>query len=244
MRLAAKNKYKYEDGTDRPDDRLIPFLDNPFVVGFHEGRLKYSKDFDVAMYKKIKSGMAYVEAYNALGFDTHVLGENRANAAGKRVMEKARDGKLFTDDETNYDSSVPREEMGELTPEEKRAYLKARTHYLEEMLQLQKNGIRLRGVLYILEEQEVKEDRFTMAESFIEKQKWLENGFNVTRCLRMFGVSDSGYYAWRARREDRGGKQAARTAERNNITEKVNGKTQYFYPAEKFAELIKERYAG
>lgn len=27
-------------------------------------------------------------------------------------------------------------------------------------------------------------------------------------------------------------------------TEKVNGKTQYFYPAEKFAELIKERYAG
>lgn len=67
----------------------------------------------------------------------------------------------------------------------------------------------------------MKEDRFTMAESFIEKQKRLENGFNVTQCLRMFGVSDSGYYAWRARREDRGGKQAARTAERNNIKEKM-----------------------
>ena len=138
MKLAAKNKYKYADGTDRPDDRLIPFLDNPFVIGFHEDRLKYSKDFDIALYKKIKSGMTYVEAYNALGFDTRVLGEDRANAAGKRVMAKARDGKLFTEDETNYDGSVPREEMGDLTPEEERAYLKARTHYLEEMLQLQK----------------------------------------------------------------------------------------------------------
>ncbi|MCD7747087.1 MAG: hypothetical protein LUI61_01920 [Firmicutes bacterium] len=27
-------------------------------------------------------------------------------------------------------------------------------------------------------------------------------------------------------------------------TEKVNGKTQYFFPAEKFAELLKKRYAG
>ena len=32
----------------------------------------------------------------------------------------------------------PFEQMGELTPEEERAYLKARTHYLEEMLIAQK----------------------------------------------------------------------------------------------------------
>jgi hypothetical protein len=140
MKLVKREeKYKYPDGTDRPDDRIIPFLDNPFVVGFKEDRLFYSKDFDVAMYKKIHDeGMTYVEAYNALGFDTNVLGENRANAAGKRIMEKARDHKLFTVDETSYDGSVPREEMGELTPEEERAYLKARTHYLEEMLSAQK----------------------------------------------------------------------------------------------------------
>lgn len=91
------------------------------------------------MYKKIHDeGMTYVQAYNALGFDTNVLGEDRANAAGKRVMEKARNHKLFTTDETSYDGSVPLEQMGELTPEEERAYLKARTHYLEEMLIAQK----------------------------------------------------------------------------------------------------------
>lgn len=132
-------EYKYEDGMDRPDDKIIPFLDNEFVTGFKEDRLFYSKDFDVAMYKKIKEeGMTYVQAYNALGFDTKILGENRANAAGKRVMEKARQNKLFTIDESSYDGSVPMEEMGKLTPEEERAYLKARTRYLEEMLLAQK----------------------------------------------------------------------------------------------------------
>lgn len=134
-------KYKYEDGTDRPDDKIIPFLDNEFVTGFKEDRLFYSKDFDVAMYKKIKEeGMTYVQAYNALGFDTKILGENSANAAGKRVMEKARQNKLFTIDESSYDGSVPMEEMGKLTPEEERAYLKARTRYLEEMLLAQKKS--------------------------------------------------------------------------------------------------------
>ena len=140
MKLVKREeKYKYPDGTDRPDEKIIPFLDNPFVAGFKEDRLFYSKDFDVAMYKKIHDeGMAYVDAYNALGFDTNVLGENRANAAGKRVMEKARDHKLFTIDESSYDGSVPMEEMGKLSPEEERAYLRARNHYLEEMLVTQK----------------------------------------------------------------------------------------------------------
>lgn len=139
IKLADKEKYKTPDGEDLPDEKIIPFLDNEFVAGFHEDRLYYTKDFDVAMYKKIHNeGMTYVEAYNALGFDTSVLGEDRANAAGKRVMEKARNHKLFTVDETSYDGSVPREKMGNLTPEEEMAYLKARNHYLEEMLLAQK----------------------------------------------------------------------------------------------------------
>lgn len=140
MKLVDNSKkYKYSDGSDRPDDKIIPFLDNEFVTGFKEDRLFYSKDFDIAMYKKIHDeGMTYVEAYNALGLDTNVLGVDRANAAGRRVMQKARDNKLFTIDASNYDGSVPMEQMGTLTPEEERAYLKARNHYLEEMLLAQK----------------------------------------------------------------------------------------------------------
>ena len=68
MKLVKDEKrYKYADGTDRPDDKIIPFLDNAFVTGFKEDRLFYSKDFDVAMYKKItEEGMTYVQAYYAL----------------------------------------------------------------------------------------------------------------------------------------------------------------------------------
>ena len=53
-------------------------------------------------------------------------------------MQKARDNKLFTIDESNYDGSVSMEQMENLSPEEERAYLKARNHYLEEMLVAQK----------------------------------------------------------------------------------------------------------
>ena len=137
-RVNAATTYKYDNGMDRPSDRIIPFLDNPFVEGFNGDRFYYTKDFDVALYKKIQEGMTYVEAYNALGFDTKVLGEERANAAGKRVTRAAREGRLHTVDETCYDGSVPREAMGDLTQEEENAYLRARLHYLEEMLIAQK----------------------------------------------------------------------------------------------------------
>lgn len=135
----VKKSDTYPDGEKRPSDRIIPFLDNEFVKDFNGDRLYYTKDFDVAMYKKIHDeGMSYVEAYNALGFDTSVLGEDRANAAGKRVMEKARNHKLSTVSEGDYDGTVPREKMGDLSEAEEMAYLKARNHYLETMLEAQK----------------------------------------------------------------------------------------------------------
>ena len=130
--------------TDAPDvelppKELVPFLDNPFMADFHGNTIVYSKDFYVAMYKKIHDdGMTYVQAYNALGFDTKILGENRANSAGKRVMKMAEENKLFTVDPSSYDGSVPMEEMGNLAPEEKMAYLIARNAYLEELVEAQK----------------------------------------------------------------------------------------------------------
>lgn len=60
-----------------------------------------------------------------------------------------------------------------------------------------------------------------MVDSFINKQKAYENGYNITQSLRMFGVSDSGYYAWRMRREDPFGKRAQKKEERDLIKEKM-----------------------
>ena len=128
-----------DDNIELVPDEILPFLDNPFVDDFHGNSFVYTKDFYVAMYKKIHDeGMTYVEAYNALGFDTKVLGENRATSIGKRVMKLAKKNRLFTVDPANYDGSVPREEMGNLSPEEELAYFKARNLYLESIIEAQK----------------------------------------------------------------------------------------------------------
>ena len=144
-----KSKVAMYDGVELPSDEIVPFLDNPFLDTFRGHTIVYHKEFYVAMYKKIhEEGMTYVEAYNALGFDTKILGENRANSAGKRVMQMARENKLFTVDPSNYDGSVPREEMGNLAPEEEIAYLKARNMYLEELVEAQKKIPSLLAEMY------------------------------------------------------------------------------------------------
>lgn len=60
-----------------------------------------------------------------------------------------------------------------------------------------------------------------MVDSFIQKEKAKEKGYHTIQCLKMFGVSDSGYYAWLGRKEDRFGKRAIKKSERDNIKEKM-----------------------
>lgn len=125
--------------TRQPPEEIQPFLDNPFLKDFRGRDIIYTKDFYVAMYKKIsEEHMTYVAAYNSLGFSTAVLGEDRANSAGKRAMQLGREGRLFTADPSSYDGSVPREAMGAMSPLEELAYLKARNAYLEELVAAQK----------------------------------------------------------------------------------------------------------
>lgn len=83
--------------TRQPPEEIQPFLDNPFLKDFRGRDIIYTKDFYVAMYKKIsEEHMTYVAAYNSLGFSTAVLGEDRANSAGKRAMQLGREDRLFT----------------------------------------------------------------------------------------------------------------------------------------------------
>ncbi len=125
----------------QPSEKIRPFLDNPFLKDFRGDDMIYTKDFYVALYKKImEEHMTYVDAYNSLGFSTAVLGENRANAAGKRAVQMAKEERLFAVDPSSYDGSVPREAMGSMSPQEELAYLKARNAYLEELVAAQKNS--------------------------------------------------------------------------------------------------------
>ena len=117
-------------------------LDNGMVRDLtSNGRIVYSHDFYVAMYKKLESGMDSVAAYESLGFDTKVTGVNRAYQAAKHAREKAAANKLYTVDPGSYDGSVPPEEMlkmADLSKDELIAYLKARNYYMEELVEAQK----------------------------------------------------------------------------------------------------------
>lgn len=59
-----------------------------------------------------------------------------------------------------------------------------------------------------------------MADVYINRQKAMEDGFTVTQCLHMFGLSRSGYYAWLDRRKDKSGKYAEKRRALEELQEK------------------------
>lgn len=130
------------DGQEMPDEAYYKALDNGMITDLPQnGRLVYTHDFYVAMYKKLESGMGSVEAYESLGFDTKVTGVEKAYQAAKRAKEKAAANKLYTVDPSSYDGSIPPEQMlqmADLSQEELIAYLQARNYYLEELVEAQK----------------------------------------------------------------------------------------------------------
>lgn len=120
-------------------DAIIKASDNEFVaeLDLEKCKIIYTKDFYIALYKKLELGLNPVEAYESLGFNTKELGTNRAYNAARHARERvSKTG--YTVDPANYDGSVPRELMGDLTPAEEVAYLKARNIYLESIIEAQK----------------------------------------------------------------------------------------------------------
>ena len=120
-------------------DAVIEHSDNKFVAELTKNMdaFIYTKDFYVALYKQLESGMTSIEAYESLGFDTKKLGKNCAQSAAKRARQKAKSGE-FEPKAENYDGSIPIEEMPEMTLEEKVAYQEARIKYLEDYVEFQK----------------------------------------------------------------------------------------------------------
>lgn len=59
-----------------------------------------------------------------------------------------------------------------------------------------------------------------MADNVIRRQAEREHGITVEGCLKMFGVSKSGYYAWKKRRE---GREKRREEEKKNSDRSWSG---------------------
>ena len=117
---------------------------NDYVETIRKGKLIYSRDFYKAMLKHIQSGMTYVEAYKACGFDVDALGTDRANAAGKRAVAMDKDGSLYKVLPTDMDATIPLDKMDTTMDDaHKLAYFQARCMYLEAELEYEKEKKRL-----------------------------------------------------------------------------------------------------
>lgn len=109
---------------------------NEYVKDIHGTNLIYKTEFYIRMCQQMNKGMTGVEAYESLGFPVKELGADRANSAAKRAREMEKDGSFV--DPSRFDGSISRDKMGDLTPQEEAAYYKARTAYLEALLELEK----------------------------------------------------------------------------------------------------------
>ena len=122
-------------------DGIMAYAGHPYVKTIAKnGDIYYTDEFYAAMYEKItKESMTYVEAYNALGFDTSILTEDRAYSAGKRAVQRARNRRAFERNPAEFDSDTPFDEMmsrylnGSMTREELYANMAARLIVLEEI---------------------------------------------------------------------------------------------------------------
>lgn len=130
-------------------------LDESFFIHRVVGdKIHYTKDFYIVMYKKMEyEKMSAVEAYESMGFDTKLFGKNRAYKAAQRTQKLIKDGQYLINPH-NYDGSAPREDFGDLTPEQEAAYYKARSKYLELILEHQKKIQSLVEATYLSSENE------------------------------------------------------------------------------------------
>lgn len=135
IKMATKKKAKKLSR----EEFTAMFDDNEFVDALEPNTQKiiYSKSLYILMSKMMKNGKTPVEAYESCGFDVSRLGEDRAYAAARKAKKMASRPDYGLDP-GDYDGSIPRELMGDLTPEELAAYNQARVYYLERVVELQK----------------------------------------------------------------------------------------------------------
>ncbi len=88
------------------NEYLIELTSNKYVkdVMMKQGKILYKPELYKEMNKLLKDGLGAVEAFNKLGFNTEILGEDRAYACAKRCknyIEKidTESIKLFLKDE-------------------------------------------------------------------------------------------------------------------------------------------------
>ena len=128
-------------------DLVKLYKNNKYVERIDNNKIVYNDLFYEDLYKNLKSGMNDVEAYEDLGFDTTILGVDRAHACARRAKEKAKNPARGFDTLTispgKFNGTIKREDLDSMTKDELLAYMVSRNMYLEAVDELQKKTVEI-----------------------------------------------------------------------------------------------------
>ena len=113
----------------------------------NDKKIVYNDLFYDDLYKNLQKGMNAIEAYEDLGFDTNILGQNRAFKCAARARNKAKNPARGLDTLTispaKFNGTIKREDLSSLTKDELLAYMVSRNMYLEAVDELQKKTVEI-----------------------------------------------------------------------------------------------------
>ncbi len=146
-RMDLNNAGEKTDPKDNSQDipaEILPFLSNQYVAYYKDGKLFYKPGFHKALLDKLNEGLNARQAYDALGFNTQILGYDRAYGAAKRARQKEANNTLMDDqtieaevlDEGAVPEEVPADEPEWLDEVLANPYVtyyrKGRIHYTDQ----------------------------------------------------------------------------------------------------------------
>ena len=119
-------------------DLIMTVIDDiDFIEDVDENinEITYSKDFFFLMNKLMKKGKSAEEAYEALGFDLKIFGEQRAKQASYKALKLAK-AKGYGTRVSDFSGETSTDIIAKynLTNEEENAFHRARFNYLENQL--------------------------------------------------------------------------------------------------------------
>ena len=190
------------------DEAILKAVELPMKKGYvskvTKRGIEYTTKFYAEMIDRMKKGQSSTQAYEAMGFDLEILGQQRAWQAAKHAKKRQEEDRLRKVSPAQFNGSLSEENtpgFSDLTDEELLAYYQARLIYLQAVVDAQKKTVLVVGGQRLVIEGTRNPDPFQMIHDYLVLQE--ESGqkpFTLKEICAIFGKSPSGYQSWMDRR--------------------------------------------
>lgn len=117
------------------DEQVELLQDNPYIEKVSKKSIKYSQEFKEEFWQRYSLGESPSIIVQSFGIDPKILGRKRMTNLVQRIKMEANRIEQFEDKRTQ---NTGRPVQGELSPEEKIAYLEHKIAYQEQQIEFLK----------------------------------------------------------------------------------------------------------